>query len=187
MTEKEILDAYRRRDYEKPLLYLYHKSPWRRVLLRHITQNGGSKEDAEDVLQETIVAFNQNMKYGRFRQDASLKRYFVKIGEKTWLKKLKYKQRRDKFHEELIPIASANRAEELFGEDWREEYDRVLPIINKMNPKNKELLRLVASDWSHEEIANQLGYANANTSKSTLKRIRTTVLKALGRLQSILF
>jgi RNA polymerase sigma factor (sigma-70 family) len=56
----------------------------------------------------------------------------------------------------------------------RETAARLLPLLNE---REKELFTLVALGYSHQEIADLMGYANADTVKSTLSRRRRELLR----------
>lgn len=57
-----------------------------------IRLNSGSKEDAEDVFQETIVILLEKLRAAEFKLSASLKTYLFAIAKNIWFKRLKAKK-----------------------------------------------------------------------------------------------
>ncbi len=55
------------------------------VVIAYIINNGGSQQDGEDVFQETLIAFIDLVKSGKFRGEASLQTAFVSIARNIWL------------------------------------------------------------------------------------------------------
>lgn len=59
------------------------------MISNHIFKNSGNKEDSEDILQETLVAFWQNARKPGFELTAKLSTYLFSIAKNLWLTQLK--------------------------------------------------------------------------------------------------
>lgn len=57
-------------------------------ILKFVLKNSGSKEDAEDLYQDSIIILIEKMQNDNFVLTASLKTYLVAIAKNLWLKKL---------------------------------------------------------------------------------------------------
>lgn len=74
-----------------------------------ITNNNGTKHDAEDVFQDTMIAFVANLRQDDFMLEASVKTYIMGIAKNIWFKKLRTANREtaftdindNKFYEEI--------------------------------------------------------------------------------------
>ncbi len=55
----------------------------------YILRNKGSKEDAEDVIQETMVAFINIVQQGKFKGESSIATFLGAIARNIWLEKLR--------------------------------------------------------------------------------------------------
>lgn len=53
-------------------------------------------------------------------------------------------------------------------------------IMESLSPRALEIVQLIADGYSHEEIAHELGYAGADSVKTTVARIRAKVEKVIG-------
>ncbi len=58
-------------------------------VMKHILQNSGSNEDAEDIFHDTVLIFLQKIRQPEFVLTSSLKTYLFAIARNLWLKKLK--------------------------------------------------------------------------------------------------
>lgn len=57
-----------------------------------IRLNSGSKEDAEDVFQETVVVLLEKLRTAEFKLSASLKTYLFAVAKNIWFKRLRAKK-----------------------------------------------------------------------------------------------
>ena len=92
LSDKEILKRIKNNDrtilgelfvaYEKPVTGFIRK-------------NGGDKADAEDILQETIIALWQNVNNGRYQASAKLSTYIFAIAKNKWLAEYRRRNKLD--------------------------------------------------------------------------------------------
>jgi RNA polymerase sigma factor (sigma-70 family) len=64
------------------------------MLENYVLNNNGSRDDAADVIQETIVAFIEIVEQGKFRGDSSIKSFLFAITRNVWLTELRKKRQR---------------------------------------------------------------------------------------------
>ena len=55
--------------------------------------NGGSKDDAADLFQETVIVLYQKVKAGNFDLQCLLKTFLYSVARRLWLKKLQQQQK----------------------------------------------------------------------------------------------
>jgi RNA polymerase sigma factor (sigma-70 family) len=84
----------------KAILFLYQQ--YSESTSSFIMGYGGSRQDAEDVFQETVVSFIDVVKKGKFRMEASIKTFLVSVAKNIWLNEMKKRERsgaREKLYE----------------------------------------------------------------------------------------
>ena len=69
------------------LKYLYKE--YYGFLERMVLNNSGSKEDAEDVIQEVFLAVLQIIQNDKFKGESSLKSFLYAVAKNIWLVKIK--------------------------------------------------------------------------------------------------
>jgi RNA polymerase sigma factor (sigma-70 family) len=186
MTDQAILDCFQRGDSRTPARYLYGASPWRELVRQHVIKNNGTPADADEIVQETIVAFTLNLMNGKYRSGGPLERYFLAIARNLWLKNLRYQRQQRAYGEYKLWRASAQRAEELFGPDWRDELEHVQTGMQHLSERKRNILSLAAHELSHAEIARRTKLANEASSRTSLKRARQDLMAQLRKLSPLM-
>lgn len=145
-----------------------------------IQQNSGSRQDAEDTFQETIIAFIELVQQKKFRGDASIKTMLFAINKNTWLNELKRRNRAE-LREEKFEIASEHidaGIETYISE--REARKQVFDIMDKIGEGCKKiLLAYYYENRSMKEIATMTNYENEQV-------LRNKKYKCLKQLEHLL-
>ena len=146
----------------------------------YVQQYDGNKQDAEDIFQETIVAFIELVQQNKFRGDASIKTLLFAINKNTWLNELKRRSRAG-LREEKFEIARDNIDQ---GIDTyiagREARKKVLDILDKTGEGCKKiLLAFYYENLSMKEIATMTNYENEQV-------LRNKKYKCLKHLEQLL-
>lgn len=127
-------------------------------------------EEIEDIYQDTIIVFYQNIKRGVLTEITSnLSAYIIQIG------KIKLIQYTDQFTKSRD--ANANFADkQIKGEEYDAKIDKAVKFIfSKMTDSCKQILQLFYYEKkSMDEIALMLNYKNADTVKSKKSRCIST-------------
>ena len=146
----------------------------------YVQQYDGNKQDAEDIFQETIVAFIELVQQNKFRGDASIKTLLFAINKNTWLNELKRRSRAG-LREEKFEIARDNVDEGI--ETYiagREARKKVLDILDKTGEGCKKiLLAFYYENLSMKEIATMTNYENEQV-------LRNKKYKCLKHLEQLL-
>lgn len=155
MKDEEVLERIRKGD-ETALQYLYKKHY--RMMLHLVLKNNGSEVEAQDVFQDALILFWEKAQKPDFVLTAKITTFLYSICQNLWLKELSKKQR-----------ISFEEKDEAIIEDW-EQNERIQAIhicINKLNETCRKILQLYYFDnLSMQDIAQKLGLANADTTKS---------------------
>lgn len=170
-TDETLLDAIRQggQAREAALQAVYQKPGLRETVIRIVLDQGGSRDDAMDVFQETVVLFDRNLRMGRFEGRSALSTYFVGIARWTWQSQRRKQGRTTELqathYDEHVesPEAEVLRAEH---RSWLEA------VLGRIGERCRELLRLYQLDYSMEEITAAMQYANADVAKKEAYRCR---------------
>ncbi len=141
---------------------------YRREFCLWLIKNYGSTMDnAEEVFQETIIAFFENVKNGRLSElSSSLKTYIFSIGKNKYLS-LARKSGRSVSAEGHLELVTDNsdELEEVKFKD--EQLNMVEASLKKLSDHCRKLLNLYYyQKLSMEDIMEKLDYKNANTAKN---------------------
>jgi RNA polymerase sigma factor (sigma-70 family) len=91
LGDDEIVQLLQGNDADRAIRFLYRAHY--EFLERYILNNKGSHEDAQDIFQETIVAFINVVKSGKFRGESSIKTFLYSLNRNIWLNELKRRGR----------------------------------------------------------------------------------------------
>jgi RNA polymerase sigma factor (sigma-70 family) len=174
-TDARILELIRKGD-EEALATLYSTS--RRLVASFVSRNSGTFDDAEDVLQEALIILWERVRSGKFEYSSRLSTFLLGTAKNIWLQRLRRARR--EIRTEVDPDATADDSPTaLNGMIDEEDTQRVRAAMDRLGePCRKLLLLFYWEELPLEEIATQLGFANASTVKSKKYQCK----KALERL-----
>lgn len=144
---------------QEALIILYRKH--QHMLRRFVMNNQGSKEDAEDLIQEVLVAAWQNAQKQEFTLSAGWGTYLMAIGRNLWLKQLRKELRfSDKDPADAEKMSADVRPERL-------DLNKVVQMVEQLDENCRKLLTLFYFEaLDMEQIALRMGYNNADTAKA---------------------
>jgi RNA polymerase sigma factor (sigma-70 family) len=180
-SDEELLLAIRDDiNMDDAIRYLYRN--YFNGLSIYVQQNQGSRLDAEDIFQETIVSFIQLVQQNKFRGDASIKTFLFAINKNTWLNELKRKGRAE------AREAKFETGREMLDEGithyiaGREARTQVLGIMDKLGEGCKKiLLAFYYENLSMKEILATMNYEN----DQVLRNKKHKCLKQLEQMLTI--
>ena len=127
------------------------------LLESYVIKNNGNKEDAADIIQETIVAFIEIAEQDKFRGEASVKSFLYAITRNLWLAELRKRnstENRNRIFEKAKDTTEEAIVQHLMK---REHFGTILQFFNKLGAKCKKLLMLVYyEDLSMSDIMQQM-------------------------------
>jgi len=159
-TDAELIASIgNQKDLNKAILYLYQQ--YSATTSSFIIHYGGSEQDAEDVFQETVLAFIEIVKKGKYRMEASIKTFLVSVAKNIWLNEIKKKERsgfREKQFEKGRDQQDTD-VSHLMGD--LEEKRQLREIVNKLGePCRKLLMLFYYENLSMKEMLDHLPYEN---------------------------
>ena len=162
-NDAKILDLIRKGD-EEALTMLYDSN--RRPVVDLVTRNSGAADDAEDVLQESLIVLWERVRSGKFEYKAKLSTFVYATAKNVWFQRLRRIGR--EVTGELDPEGEEDSApsplESLISSEQAALVSEALARIGEQC--RKLLLLYYWDEFSMEEIATTLGFANADTAKA---------------------
>ncbi|WP_245564998.1 RNA polymerase sigma factor [Spirosoma spitsbergense] len=186
-TDQEIVDGIRSKN--TPLLdaivaYLYHQC--QRSITRLVTSNSGSPADADDLFQDVIVAFLQNVWEDRFelRDGVMVTTYIHGIANRMWLKELRRginrNDRNDKYGKQQHNDQTDTPTPEVEVIE-QEELALSLTTFNRLDELCQQILTAFYFEKkTMKQIADEFGLGNEDNAKTRKYRC----VQALKRLMN---
>lgn len=155
MTESEIIVGIKKGD-EKVIDYLYKKNY--KMMVNLIMKNNGSEDEARDIYQDSLIVLWQKAKTDEFVLTSKISTYLYSVCMNLWRKELERKSR-------LSHDAVEKGEERDFDKEERAKI--VNKCIDELGETCKKILMYYYFDnLSMNDIAEKLGFANADTAKT---------------------
>jgi RNA polymerase sigma factor (sigma-70 family) len=133
-------------------------------------------QDAKDVFQETLIRFDQNLREGRFEGRSSLSTYFVAIAKWHWVSLARKANKTTVLEPSDLEGADAGVEQGYLAEEQKKLLESAMAQTGE---RCKQLLKLYQLDYNMEEIAQHLGYNNADVAKKEAYRCRARLREVL--------
>src|ERR1044071_3727335 len=93
-SDQQIIAALQSdREMDDAISFIYRN--YYGLLQQYVLNNKGTKDDAADIIQETIVAFIEIVQQNKFRGESSVKSFLYSITRNLWLSELRRKNSAD--------------------------------------------------------------------------------------------
>lgn len=155
MNDQEILVRLKQGDENTlDLLYKQHY----RMMVKLIIKNSGSEEEAKDIYQESLIVLWQKAHDPNFVLSSKISTYLYSICLNLWRKELERKKR---FSHEM------KEGTVIMDIDKDERIQIINSCIQKLGETCRDILTYYYFDrLSMVEIAEKMGFANSDTSKT---------------------
>ena len=139
-----------------PLYFQYAEA-----VTAYIISHGGSRQDGDDVFQETVVAFIDLVRSGKFRSEARVKTLLVGIARNVWLNELRKRKSLDR-RGELFEENRGKDEEDGMGHLYqRELQEQFLALLGRLGDSCRQILTLFYyENKSVKEILAETDYEN---------------------------
>jgi len=159
-SDEELLMAVSQgTELNQAILYIYKE--YCEYVSSFIMKYGGSRQDAEDVFQDTVVAFTDLVKRGRFRKEASIKTFLVSIAKNIWLNEIKKRNRagsREEKFEQTRDPGEVDVSHYLTEREMKQELSKLLDRLGESC--RKILLLFYYENLSIRDMLTELPYEN---------------------------
>lgn len=178
--DTRILDRIKKGD-EQALVMLYESN--RKPIANLISRNNGTRDDADDVLQESLVVLWERVRSGRFEQQARISTFLYATARNVWFSRLRRRGREvaGDLDPEEQSDAAPSALEALVA---TEQADLVRQALENLGEQCRKLLHLFYwEELPMSDIADALGFANADTAKAKKYQCKKALEKALSFLR----
>ncbi|MCY4130869.1 MAG: sigma-70 family RNA polymerase sigma factor [Gammaproteobacteria bacterium] len=174
LVNRILDDTGQRREVAFAALYTRHRTTVFNVAMRVVN----SPEDAENVVQETFIKVNKNLK--GFRGKSQFSTWLHTVAKNTALNYKAHEQRRPQSSgtdpTDLSEIATSSPQSDFEHEELKESLDRALASLN--DELKQTLLLVVNSGLSYEQVA-EITDVPVGTVRSRVFRARQGIDKFL--------
>ena len=155
MKDSQIFEQIKSGD-EKALGLLYKK--YYRMMTHMVLSNNGTEQEAKDIYQEALVVFWQKTVSGKLVLTSKISTYIYSICQNLWRKELDRKKRLSNEEKDSVEYQSFET----------EEKARIIrDCLDQMDETCRKVLMYYYFDGlSMQDIADKLGFANTDTTKT---------------------
>lgn len=154
---------------------------YEKLIVNHIRANGGNLDDAQDILQETIIVLWQNVISGKFELTSKISTYLVAVAKNKWLVELRRRKRLvDDNPVQQMTDGNPSLLEQMVDD---EHLERVRQALDQIQPICKQILLLFYfEERSMEEIAKMMNFSNMNVAKSKKYQCKKALQEVISQL-----
>jgi RNA polymerase sigma factor (sigma-70 family) len=155
MKDSEILARIRQGD-EGALDYLYKKNY--KMMTKMVINNSGTEDEAKDIYQDALIVFWQKAVSGNLVLSSKISTFIYSICQNLWRKELERKSKLSSEEKDSPEINDVDR---------RERIEIINTSINNLGETCRKILTYYYFDnLSMNDIAEKMGFANADTAKT---------------------
>lgn len=181
MTDEEIVEKLKQsEENEKTALkYLYkkHAKDIERLILRY----GGSIADSEDIFQDTLIIFYEQVINGKYTHKARISTYLHTIAKNKMLNVIR-KTKKIEFLADEEKIKSTFLVSDPM-KNWKLNERKVIieKIMNQLSPECKQIIKLsIYKQILMEDISNIMGYKNEQIARNKKYKCLKGLKKIIG-------
>ena len=159
-SDTELLEALNEKDLlEQAILQLYQDHL--EATKAFIMTKGGTKQDADDIFQETIVSFIDCVQKNKFRQESGIRTFLISISKNLWYNEIRKRDRAGR--REIIFEMDRDQPEAAVIEtiQYREMKKELNQLLQDLGDSCRKILELFYyENLSMKEIVDHLHYEN---------------------------
>ena len=164
-NQEDILAAIHSGRNSKALNYLYET-----VLVkvrRHVLNNSGGLDDANDLFQDAVIVLFDYVKAGKFEKNGTVDGFVYRVAKNLWIDKLRRRKIMEKSDGDIMKYSFFHTDSGLQQMISEERLQAIKDVFGRLGEKCKELLYLQLHEkLDMKEISKRLGYTNENVAKS---------------------
>ncbi len=166
-TQAEIIEALTGQDSDRrkmALQCMFEQTSLRQTAATYVRKHGGNQQDGEDVFQEAIILFDRKIRQGAFLAQGSLEAYFMGIVRWHWFNQRQRPGQATVSLEENLPepVPEGDPELQYLLTERREQMEE---LLTHLSDKCRNVLKMYQLDYSMDEIARALGFANSGVAK----------------------
>lgn len=159
-TDAELIAAISAgRELNEAIRFIYRQ--YSQATSSFIMQHGGSEQDADDIFQETVVAFIEVVQKGKYRGEASVKTFLNSIARNYWFNEIKKRDRSGLRDKQFELSRDKNEADVSHYISEMERKRQLRELVDQLGePCRKVLLLFYYENLSMKEMVEHLPYDN---------------------------
>jgi RNA polymerase sigma factor (sigma-70 family) len=159
-TDAELIEAISAgRELNDAIRYIYRQ--YSQATSSFIMQHGGSEQDADDIFQETVVAFIEVVQKGKYRMEASVKTFLNSIARNYWFNEIKKRDRSGLRDKQFEQSRDKNEADVSHYITEMERKRQLRDLVDQLGEScRKVLLLFYYENLSMKEMVDHLPYDN---------------------------
>lgn len=175
-TDIEVIQNIKQGEVNKALNYLYFKHE--KETIRWIRKNNGSREEAQDIFQESILAFYQYVMQEKYDTKYPIGAFILKISKNKWINRAKQLKKQLNQTDNMPELVTQD--EFLFTENI-DKQKLVQEILSQIGETCQELLTYsIFYDISMKDIATKMGFSSSNVAKTKNYKCKKRLEKILN-------
>ncbi len=182
MTDDWIVNALKQTGVVESdaIKYLYqaHYDP----LCRFVVQNNGSEQDADDIFQETVIAFIHTVKQGKFRGEASIGTFLFALNRNIWRNEMKKRGRSQLRETKFEQLSTRVENDAQSALEQQQSSHQLLKLMDTIGENCKKiLLQFYYEDKPMKDIVSTLNYEN----EQVVRNKKSKCLKKLAEIMKL--
>ncbi len=166
------------KDLDKALDFIYRN--YYKMLETIILNNSGSQEDAQDIVQEALLAFLDMVRKGKYRSEASVKSMLYTLTRNLWLTELRRRgsaQKRDFYFEGEKDSIEKDITDQMA---YYEGLKLVAEVFDRLGEICKNILTLFYFEgFSMKEILEKVDYENEQVLRNKKYKCQKELMRQL--------
>jgi len=161
---------------DRALEYLYKE--YAEMVHHFVLSNSGTKEDADDIFQDTVIVLYEKVRSQEFILSSSLKTFIYSVSRNLWLYKLRQRARDHKLNESFMLVQDTEVDADVFYEENYKK-DKMTEFIQFLGESCKQILLL----FYYEKLATKDIAAKLNLAGGDY--VKTQKYRCLQKLKSL--
>lgn len=162
MTDEQIIQELKAGNHSSALKALYKHYP---VVRQMVLRNSGSKQDAEDIYQESLIILWRKVRENNFQLTSALSTFLVGICRLQWMNELRKRNKTVTSELNEVTAEDAERFSTYFEEESK--FKRAEKALLELGEKCRDILRLFYfNKLDFKTIASKVGLSNERVAKN---------------------
>ena len=159
-------------------LKLLYGTPLKKVQ-SYVLKNNGSRDDANDVFQDAVIALFNSIKKGKYDKNKDIDGFLYTVARNLWIDKIRKDKKREvtDFTESYDHTDYSDQLKHMVSQ---EKLSAFQTVFNMQTERCKELLHYaIYEKLSMKVISEKLGMNNENVAKATHYRCKQALAKII--------
>jgi RNA polymerase sigma factor (sigma-70 family) len=159
-SDAELIEAISAgKDLNEAIRFLYRQHS--EAISSFIIHYGGNEQDADDIFQETVVAFIDIVRKGKYRKEATIRTFLASIARNCWFNEMKKRGRSDHRDRQFELARDKDEVDVSQHMAELEQKRQLRQLVDQLGePCRKVLLLFYYENMSMKEIVSHLPYEN---------------------------